>query len=152
MLKQQMTAALEEEIAHLTPLLSDIISEPFKPQISSWYHGITISVAINGLVELSIGFDDDNPNWYGYNPCIITKETVTKVEGAILEWMKNVRTGVYARARAAAFVNAIREELLQKQPYGLSFKEKPTSGNPAPLLPVYSPERVSDVPMLLLGL
>lgn len=102
----------EQEVMHLKPLLHDILCPTFTPKITSWHKGMSISFSSNGLVELSIGFDDDIPNWYSYNPFIITKATLTKVESAILEWMRNVRTGVYARERAAAFVGTIREELL----------------------------------------
>jgi hypothetical protein len=91
-----MTDELEGEVTQLQTLLTDILCPSFTPKITKWAHGITISFSSKGLVELSIGFDDDNPNWYGYNPFIITKATVIKVESAILEWMKNIKTGVWS--------------------------------------------------------
>jgi hypothetical protein len=109
-----MTEELEREVHHLKPLLNDVIRAPFTTQISSWHTGIAISITINGLDQLSIGFIDDKPDWCGYNPATITKATVSRVESAIQDWIKNIKNGVYARERATTFTSVIREELIER--------------------------------------
>lgn len=121
-----MTDEFEGELIQL----QNVISQPFTPQIGTWVHGITVSFTINGLAELIIGFIDDKPDWQTYNPHVITKATVTQLENAVSQWMKNVRTNVYQKARAAAFTTVIREELIERTC-------KPPFDSTVPPLPVH---------------